>query len=175
LFTPRKEFCIVCIWQNLIRTQLQFVLTILAGLGIILGLVFTEPLIPVILLLPAAVYEVYRTEGKSTKAASWGMLGLLIAELVFVVFGISLDLAEFLGKSSAYVRGYRVPFGDIKVVSPALMAVLSVVLITNTRGRYTKWLAGIIFVTAFAIIYTVDPLLFGELIKLAVNEGLRRL
>ncbi len=156
-------------------TTICIVLTVVAGLGIVLGLIYSEPLIPIILLIPVAIYEVYRTEGKSTKAASWGMLALLVVELLFVVFGISFDLAAFLGRSSAHIRGYRVPFGDIKVISPALMAVLSLVLIANTRGRYTRWLAGIIFVTAFAIIYTVDPILFEELIKTAINEALRRI
>lgn len=156
-------------------TTICAVLTVLAGLGVVLGLIYSEPLIPIILLIPVAVYEVYRTEGKSTKAASWGMLALLVAELLFVVFAINFDLAVFLGRSSAYIWGYKVPFGDIKIISPALMAVLSLVLITNTRGRYTRWLAGIIFVTAFAIIYTVNPVLFEELIKTAVNEALRRL
>lgn len=150
-------------------------LTILAILGIILGLIYGQPLIIIISLLPTAVYEVYRTEGKSTKAASWGMLGLLIAELVFVFFDLSFDLAQFLDRSSTYIQGYKVPFGDIKVISPSLMAVLSIVLISNTRGRYTRWLAGIIFVTAFAIVYALDPTIFEELIKIAIDEALSNL
>lgn len=154
-------------------TPICITLTIVAALGIIFGLIYSQPLIPIILLLPAAIYEVYRTEGKSTKAASWGMLGLLIAELVFVLFNISFDLAEFVGQSSTYIRGYKIPLGDVKVISPTAMAVLSVVLISNTRGRYTKWLAGIIFVTAFAIIYTLDPTLFQELIRMAAREALQ--
>jgi cytochrome c biogenesis protein CcdA len=156
-------------------TPICIALTIIAALGIILGLVFVQPLIPIILLIPTAIYEVYRTEGKSAKAASWGMLGLLIAELLFVLFGIDFELAQFLGRSATYIRGYSIPLGNIQVISPSLMAVLSVVLISNTRGRYTKWLAAIIFTTAFAIIYTVDPTIFQELLKLAVDEKLRKL
>ncbi len=156
-------------------TLICSILSVVAFLGILFGLIFSNPLIPIVLLIPTAIYEVYRTEGKSTKAASIGMLVLLILSLAFVIFGVNFDLADFLGRSSTYVRGYRVPFGDIQVISPTLMAVLSVVLMTNTRGKYTRWLAGIIFVTAFAIIYTVDPKVFEELIKLAVNEGMRKL
>ncbi len=156
-------------------TPICIILTIVAVLGIIFGLIYSQPLIPIILLLPAAVYEVYRTEGKSTKAASWGMLGLLIAELVFVLFNISFDLAEFVGQTSTSIQGYNIPLGDIKVISPTAMAVLSVVLIANTRGRYTKWLAGIIFVTAFAIIYTLDPTIFQELIRMAAREAMQEL
>lgn len=160
-------------YQN--ATTICIILTILAAIGIILGLIYSNAIITVILLIPAAIYEVYRTEGRSTKAAAWGMLGLLIAQLFFVFFDISFDLAEFLGRSTTYVRGRRVPLGDIKVVSPSLMAVLSLVLISNTRGRYTIWLAVIILVTSFAIIYTVSPTLFEEMIRLAVDEGLKRL
>ncbi len=160
-------------YQN--ATQICIGLTILAAVGIILGLIYSQPIITVILLLPTAAYEVYRTEGRSTKAAAWGMLGLLIAQLLFVVFEININLAEFLGRSTTYIRGYRVPLGDIQVISPSLMAVLSLVLINNTRGRYTRWLALIIFVTAFAIIYTVDPAGFNDMLKLAVDEGLRKL
>ncbi len=155
-------------------TPICIALTIIAALGIILGLAFAQPLIPIILLIPTAIYEVYRTEGTSTKAASWGMLGLLIAELIFVIFGIDFDLAQFLGRSTTYIRGYSIPLGNIQVIGPSLMAVLSVILISNTRGRYTRWLAGIILTTAFAIIYTVDPTIFQELLKLAVDEGLRK-
>lgn len=160
-------------YQN--ATPICITLTVIAAIGILLGLINMSPLIPVIFLLPAAVYEVYRTEGRSTKAASWGMLGLLIAELLFLVFNINFDLAKFLDRSYTYIEGYKVPFGDIKIISPTLMAVLSVVLISNTRGRYTRWLAVIIFVTAFAIIYTIDPNLFQELFKMALNEGIDRL
>lgn len=160
-------------YQN--ATLICSILTALAAIGIILGLIYMQPLIPIILLIPTAIYEVYRTEGRSTKAASWGMLILLIAELLFVTFGFDFDLAEFLGRSATYYRGHRIPLGSIQVISPTLMAVLSMVLLTNTRGRYTRWLAVIIFVTAFVIVYTVDPVGFEELIRMAINEGLRRL
>lgn len=156
-------------------TLICTILTIIAGISIILGLVYSQPLIPIILLIPTAIYEVYRTEGRSTKAASIGMLGLLIAELFFVLFNIDFDLAEFLGRSTTYIRGYRIPLGNIQVISPSLMAVLSIVLMTNTRGKYTKWLAAIILVTAFAIIYLVDPTGFEDMMRLAIDEGLKRL
>jgi hypothetical protein len=156
-------------------TPICIILTIVAALGIIFGLIYSQPLIPIILLLPATIYEVYRTEGKSTKAASWGMLGLLVAELIFVLFNINFDLAQFIGQSSTYIQGYSIPLGDIKLISPTAMAVLSIVLITNTRGRYTRWLAGIIFVTAFAIIYTLDPTIFQKLIRMAAREALQEL
>jgi hypothetical protein len=42
----------------------------------------------------------------------------------------------------------------------------------RTRGIYTKWLAVVIFITAFAIVYTLDPNVFKDLIKFAAEEGI---
>jgi len=160
-------------YQN--ATPICIILTLIAALGIILGIIYAQPLIPIFLLLPTTLYEVYRTEGKSTKFASWGMLALILAEIAFLLFNINFDFAQFLGQQQTYVSGYKIPFGQIKVLSPTLMAVLSLILISNTRGRYTRWLAGIIFTTAFAIIYILDPNIFTDLIRLAVKEAFRQL
>lgn len=149
--------------------------TILAVIGIIVGLLRGSTLIIVILLLPATIYEVYRTEGKSTKASSILMLVLLIAQIFLVLFNIEFNLAEFLGTSQEYIAGYLVPLGELTVVGPTLMAVLAVILSVRTRGKYTRWLAVVIFVTAFAIIYSVDPDIFTELLKYGVQEGMRRI
>ena len=149
--------------------------TILAVIGIVVGFLRGSTLIILILLLPATIYEVYRTEGKSTKASSILMLILLIAEIFLILFNVEFNLAEFLGTSQEYIGGYLVPLGDITVVGPTLMAVLSVILFIKTRGVFTRWLAAIIFVTAFAIIYSVDPEIFTELFKYGMEEGLRRI
>jgi len=156
-------------------TLICIVLTILAFLGIVIGLVESNPLITIIFLFPAVIYEVYRTEGKSTKWASWGLLTVFIAEIILIVANVSFDLAEFLGTSKETVGGYAVPLGDIKVVGPAIMAILSLILFTRTRGRYTKWLAVIIFITSFVIVYTLNPTIFEELIRFGVKEGLRQI
>lgn len=149
--------------------------TILAVIGIIIGLLRDSTLIIVILLLPAAIYEVYRTEGKSTKASSVIMLLLLVAQIFLVLFNVEFNLAEFLGTSQEYIGGYLVPLGEITVVGPTLMAVLAVILFVRTRGKFTRWLAVTIFITAFAIIYSVDPEIFTELFKYGVQEGVRRI
>jgi hypothetical protein len=156
-------------------TLICIVLTILAFLGIVIGLLESNPLITIIFLFPAVIYEVYRTEGKSTKWASWGLLTVFIAEIILIVANVSFDLAEFLGTSKETVGGYAVPLGDIKVVGPAIMAILSLILFTRTRGRYTKWLAIIIFITSFVIVYTLDPTIFEELMRFGVKEGLRQI
>jgi hypothetical protein len=151
------------------------VVTILALIGIVVGLLKDNTLIIVFLLLPATVYEVYRTEGKSTKTSSVIMLLLLIAEIFLVLFKVEFNLAEFLGTSQEYIGGYLVPLGEITVVGPTLMAVLAVILFVRTAGKFTKWLAVTIFVTAFAIIYSIDPGIFTELFKYGIQEGMRRI
>ena len=55
---------------------------ILAIIGIVIGLITLKPIIPIIFLLPTTIYEVYRTEGESTRASSIILLLVLIAEIV---------------------------------------------------------------------------------------------
>jgi hypothetical protein len=149
--------------------------TILALIGIIIGLVAGAPLWIVVLLLPAAIYEAYRTEGASTKASSFILVAVLVLEIILILFNVNFNLAEFLGASQKYIGGYLVPLGDIKIVGPTLMAVLSVILFVRTRGIYTRWLAATIFVTSFAIVYAIDPGVFSDLLKYAVQEGFQRI
>ncbi|MBN1332086.1 hypothetical protein JW978_04390 [Candidatus Dojkabacteria bacterium] len=137
-------------------TKISVILSVIAGVGIILGLVTGYPLIPALLLVPTVAYEVYRTEGKSTTASSWLLLAVLILEIVFLVFKISINLVDYLGVEEKLIAGYEVPLGDVKVVAPTVMAILSVILFTRTYGKYTKWLSVIIFITSFAIIYLLD-------------------
>jgi len=152
-------------------TKISIVLSVLALIGIILGLVLGSALPTMILLLPTIIYEVYRTEGRSTKLSSWLLLGVFVLELAALIFSIEFDLIEYLGVEEKWVAGYEVPLGDIKVVAPSIMAILSVVLFTRTYGKYTKWLAVIIFITSFAIIYILDSTIFERLVKFAVEEG----
>jgi hypothetical protein len=147
---------------------------ILALIGIVVGLITGNTLWIVFLLLPTAIYEAYRTEGKSTKASSLILVVVLILEIVLIIFNVDFNLAEYLGTSQKYIGGYLVPLGQLTIVGPSLMAVLSVILFVRTRGRFTKWLAVIIFITSFAIVYSIDPNVFSDLIKYAVEEGLRR-
>ncbi len=161
---PTKYAALICV-----------ILSILALIGIIIGLIKLSPLIIVLFLLPTVIYEVYRTEGPFTKWASWLLLILLIVEIVLIVAKINFNLAEFLGESERSVAGYAVPLGDIKIVGPALMIVLAVILFVRTYGRYTKWLAVIIFVTALAIIYTINPAGFKEILRFGTKEALNQM
>jgi len=151
---PTKYAALICL-----------ILMIAAAIGGYIGYVKGWPLLMVIALLPTVIYEVYRTEGESTKSSSWLMLATLVAEGIFIKFNISFDLGQYLGQEEAYIAGSYVPLGDIKVLAPALMAVLSVILFTRTAGIYTKWLSIIIFVASFAIIYVIAPEAFRELLQ----------
>lgn len=147
-------------------------LSVLALIGIIWGVVSENALVSMIFLIPTIIYEVYRTEGKSTKLSSWLLLGVFIANLVVIIWNIEFDLGSYLGDSEKYFYGYNIPLGDLRIVFPAVTGVLSVVLFTRTRGIYTKWLSGIIFVTSLAIIYVTDPEIFQSFLKLGLNEAL---
>lgn len=147
---------------------------VIALIGIILGFVFKQPIIPILLLMPTAIYEAYRTEGKSTKTASIVLVAVLFTEIFLVLFNIQINLAEFLSSDRQLIGGYWVPLGDLRIVGPTIITVLSVILFTRTRGVYTKWLAAVIFVTSFAIIYLLDPVVFQSLFEYGIQEGLRR-
>ena len=153
-------------------TLICTIISILALIGIVIGIWLSKPLIIVIFLIPAAAYEVYRTEGPSTVWASWILLIVLILEIVLIVANINFDLASFFGESEKVVAGYTVPLGDIKIAGPIVMAILSIILFVRTRGRYTKWLAVVIFITCFAIVYTINPEIFKNLLGLAVDKGI---
>jgi hypothetical protein len=146
-------------------TPICLVLTLFAAAGVFIGFTQKNPLWIILLLLPAVVYEVYRTEGESTKWSSWMLLLLLIAEAVCVIFKLNFNLATYLGQESTYVGMSYVPLGDIKAVFPTLMAVLAVILFLRTAGVYTKWLAVIIFGAMIATVYLISPNGLQELIR----------
>lgn len=151
------------------------IVSVLALMGIIIGLLTGHTLVIVFLLLPAVIYEVYRTEGESTKAASVILLLILIAEIILILFNLNFNLAEYFQDTQKNIAGFLIPLGDLKIVAPSIMAVLSIVLFIRTYGTFTKWLAVTIFVTSFAIIYSIDPAIFKDLFKYAVEQGVDRI
>lgn len=156
-------------------TPICLALTALAIIGAVLAFLLWNPLPLLILLFPTAIYEVYRTQGETTKWASWLLLLVVVAEVVLVIANVELDVAAYLEEETAYVAGHEVPMGDLRVVAPAAMAVLAVILLIRTRGVYTKWLAVIIFLAAFAAVYTLDASYFGRLLRVGVEEGLDKI
>ena len=152
-------------------TAICIALSILLFIGIVLGFWQKNILYILGFLLPAVIYQVYRTEGKSTKWASWTMLIVIILEFILVIFKVNFNIAEFLGSGGEYVAGYYVAFGDLKAIFPTIMAVLSIILFLRTRGKYTKWLAVIIFIGALAITYQVNPEGFKDLISIVARKA----
>jgi len=149
-------------------------LSIISVIGILVSLFYYSPLIAILFLIPTVAYEIYRTEGVSTKTSSVIIAFVLFFELILIIFNIDIDIAEFLGQKSRYIAGYEVPMGTLTVIGPTVMAILSVILFIRTRGRYTKWLAVIIFITSFVIIYELNPESFKELFKYGIQELLDR-
>ncbi|MBN1373754.1 hypothetical protein JW962_00220 [Candidatus Dojkabacteria bacterium] len=151
------------------------ILSVLAVIGIILSVILKSPLPVIFLLLPTIVYEVYRTEGESTKTSSIIILIVLILELVLIIFKIDVDLAKLLGQESQYIAGYEIPLGTLTVIGPTVMAILSVILFTRTRGVFTKWLAVNIFIGSFAIIYSLNSEAVQALLKIAIQKVLENI
>lgn len=146
-------------------TPICIVLSILAIIGIIWGVMAHNPLIITLFLLPAVGYEAYRTEGDSTRWASWLLAVLIIAEIICIVFKINFDFAGYFNASSAYLMGYFLPLSDIKVIFPIVMIFLALLLFFRTIGKYTKWLAIIILVSSVTIVYTIDPNILKSLLR----------
>ncbi|MFA6254258.1 MAG: hypothetical protein WC640_03385 [Candidatus Paceibacterota bacterium] len=160
-------------YQN--ATKICLLLTVVAILGGLAGLYWHSSLVLMVSLLPALFYEAYRTEGETTKWASRFLVVIGIIETIVLAFHAKFDLASFLGRSNMMVKGYDVPLGDISVVGPAILAVLSIILFAKTYGPYTKWLSVIIIIGSFAIVYLIDPNLFSNLARMATNEGLKQI
>lgn len=146
------------------------ILMIVAIIGAIIGYASRLPIVIIVALLPTVIYEVYRTEGASTRASSWLMLAVLVFEAILVLFNLNFDLGQYLGQSDTYIGGAIVPLGDIKILAPTIMAILAAVLFARTAGVYTKWLSVIIFITSFALIYVIAPTAFSSLIKAAIER-----
>lgn len=146
------------------------ILTIWMIVGALLGMALHSVLCMTFFLLPVVAYEIYRTKGESTTFASWALLVVLVLEIIFIIFGISYDLGKYLDLEYTYVGGQYVPLGDIKILGPTLLAVLSLILLFRTAGPYTKWLSVIIIITALAMVQMMNPEIFKELLRAAVQR-----
>ena len=59
-------------------TTIIGIMTLFAVIGIIVGLLIHSPLVILVFLLPTVIYEVYRTEGETTKLSSFVLLAIYI-------------------------------------------------------------------------------------------------
>lgn len=141
------------------------ILTIWMIVGLLVGNYYHSALTIALFLLPVVGYEIYRTKGASTIAASWGLLVVLILEIILIIFKVSYDLGQYIRADHAYLGGQYVPLGDIKILGPTILAVLSLVLFFRTAGPYTKWLSVIIILSAFFMVYFLNPDAFRELLR----------
>lgn len=157
-------------------TMACITLTALALIGVFIGLGSHNPLWTLLLLLPAVIYEVYRTEpGASTKFSSILLLIVFILEIGLVVFGVHYNLAELLGSDQKYIGGYNLPIGDIQVFGPLLTTILAAILVFRTYGPYTRWLSIIIALGSLVVVLLINPYFFKEALKLIVNGLFDRL
>jgi hypothetical protein len=145
------------------------IVSILAALGVALGIWKASPIAVVILMLPAVIYEVYRTEGFYTKAASVGMLVVLSVLIAMIAGKLSLNLAHFLAE-------YGITMAvDVRLTGPAIIAILAVILFRRTAGIYTRWLAVVIILASAGLFYVMDPTLFTFLLERGAAEGAKRI
>jgi hypothetical protein len=89
-----------------------------------------------------------------------------------VIRKINFDLASYFNSSSVYFYGYTVPIGELKVVFPVIVMLLSFVLFFRTNGKYTKWLAILIFASAIAVVYIINPQILKELLNIGVRQNM---
>lgn len=140
-------------------------ITIFALIVLVLGFIFKNPYFLIAGIVPAAVYEAWRTEGFFTKIASVGILILVILEILAILGVININLASALEQEEAYFQGYYIPLGDIKFVFPAAAVVLAISLLFYTYGKYTKWLSVILVLSTVSLLYLVNREALIHIIK----------
>ncbi len=144
--------------------------TVIMLAGAAAGIYFNKPIVVVLALFPAVVYEIYRVEGVSTIWASWGMLAVLVAEVVLIVGKFNINIATYAAK---YIP--NLPAVDVKMAGPVIMGYFSYVLIRRTAGIYTRWLAVVILVGCLGMFYALDPALFSRFAGKGLQEGLKNI
>jgi hypothetical protein len=155
-------------------TLICAILTIIALIAIAAGIYFSKPLIIVIVMLPAVIYELYRTEGIYTKFFSFLCLLIVLAEIYAVATGLTVDISKTAGGILKSIPGLS---GSIKagLIGPVILVILSVFLFRRTAGIYTKWLSVIIVLTSAALFYTIDPGFFAHLFKSeTIQENIKK-
>ncbi len=144
------------------------ILTLIAVAASILGITKSIPLAIVIGMIPVAAYEVYRTEGITTKISSVGIFLILVVEIIIIARGMKLDSIEVL---SSLKKSF--PFIELSMIAPVVTAFLSFTLFRRTYGIYTRWLAVVILATSLALLYSVNPSLVEKVKKSDVQEVIK--
>ncbi|MEW6526451.1 MAG: hypothetical protein AB1444_07295 [Spirochaetota bacterium] len=155
-------------------------ITVIAVIGCVIGIWLSMPIVIVLSIIPAIIYEIYRTEGVFTKIASWLALLVTIVALYVIYKNVMIDSIPFITKFiSMPVSVKLVPAG---LIAPVVLVIIAVFLFKRTAGIYTRWLALVILLTSIALFYSLDPALIKSLlftpevqhnIKEGVKKGLR--
>jgi len=161
---PTKNATLICL-----------VLSAVAAAGIVLGFVTEEIMWPIGLLVPTVAYEAYRTEGASTRWASWTLAALMVALIVVVLFDIDYDqwrraLTVNLDSQFLMAKGFlpdMVDRGWGRVVNVASSS-----LLTNTPGL-VSYMASKGGVLGFTSALANDVGQYGVTVN-AVSPGLTR-
>lgn len=150
-----------------IATKICIILSIISIICLILGIVLKNPYIIIIGILPAAIYETWRTTGFYSKSASVGIFALSVLSVLTLLDYLKFSLiggAE--NQKNIYLQGYYLPLGDAKFVLPAAIFLLAIILFLRTYGKYTKWLSVIILGNSIGLIYLVNK---DALIEILTN------
>lgn len=143
------------------------ILTLWALLALIVGFLMKNPYVIIAGIIPAALYETWRTEGFYTKAISAVLVILSILE-IFVIKGI-IKLGAVSGSTEVgekiYISGYFLPLVDAKFLIPAGMIACAAALIYWTYGVYTKWLSVVLTVSTIALLYLMNKEVLIEMIR----------
>ena len=141
------------------------VLSAITLITIILGFYLKNPLIIIIGIVPAAIYEAIRTEGYYTKAGSIAVMVLVLLEILAIKGLIKLNLANLLGQGEIYFSGYILTLGELTFIFPVVAAIISLVLIRRTYGIYTKWLSVLLLLSSLCLLYLVNKESLFELLR----------
>jgi len=145
--------------------KICLIITLIAAICIATGFILKNPLIMILGLIPAALYEAYRTWGITTKAASIILLLCLVLQIILIVFNINYDISKIIGISKKYISGYMLPLMDLKTLITIVIIFLSMILLLRTIGFYTKWLSIILIIGCLCFIYVLYPVQFYNLVK----------
>lgn len=142
------------------------ILTLVTIAAIFLGFYLKNPFIVILGIFPAAIYEAWRTEGYYTKAGSIIIMVLVILEIFAMKGTITFNLADFMGRNEAFFGGYWLPLGNITFIFPVIAVLISLLLIFRTYGVYTKWLAILLLLSSFSLLYLVNKETLFELLRM---------
>jgi len=132
------------------------VITIFAIATLVLGLILKNPYWVIAGIVPAAIYEAWRTEGFFTKLQSVGILVLVVLEILAIMKVIRLNLGQGFEDQEIWVGGFTVLLGDIRFLIPIVMVILSLGLLWRTYGMYTKWLSVVLTANSVVLLYLVN-------------------